>query len=292
MDELWLIILSAMVGVTCSLVGVFLTLRRLSMMGDAISHTVLFGVVIGFILTSTWAAPVMFFFSVLAGVLTAFLSQFLSERSLTSGDSSIGVVFTFLFACSIIILSMNLEGAHIDLECVLFGDLAFQTFNTLELGGVDLGPKAFWSLLLLLVFEVVFLFFSFRALKVTSFDKSLAFTMGFGLTLIHYILMAVVSLVTVVNLELVGAILVVAMLSVPANAAFLFSRSVGGMIAGSVLFSIVSAVIGVWMSYYFDASPASSVALASGLCLMVLVILKKFLFLPARSNPLPGIGLD
>ena len=272
MDELWLILIATLVGVSCSLVGCFIVLRRLSMLGDAISHTVLFGVVIGVFITGTWSGPVMLFFAALAGVLTSFATEFLTKYGKLSSDASVGVVFTWLFAIAIILLSVYTGDAHIDLECVLFGELAFQPLNTLSLAGVEVGPKAFWSLLAVSLLNSVVLLIGFRSLKTTAFDKALAVTIGVNIGLWHYILMLLVSITTVVNLEAVGAILVVAMLVVPANTAYLISKSVSHMIIGSIVFSVLSAILGIWMANYFNASPSAGVALASGVFFILVLV--------------------
>jgi len=274
MDELWLFLIASLVGISCSLVGCFLVLRRLAMMGDAISHTVLFGVVVGFILTSSWSTWLMVLFACLAGIFTTFATEFLTKHAGTPSDASIGVVFTWMFAVAIIILTLLAGDAHIDLDCVLFGELAFQTFDVIELGGREIGPRAFWQLVLVVLFEIILLVVGFRALKTSAFDKALAATLGISVMLWHYVLMTAVSVATVVNLEAVGAILVVAMLVVPANTAYLMAKSVEGMLVISCIISVLSAALGIFLSVIFNASPSAGIAIASGLILLIVLFVQ------------------
>lgn len=276
-DTLQLILLASLIGISSSLVGVFLVLRRLSMLGDAISHTALFGIVLGFIITASTGGFVMVVSAVLAGLLTTWAIEFLSDKGKLSSDASIGVVFTWLFATAVIIISANVSDAHIDLDCVLFGELAFQVFERFEVGGVDLGLRGVWEQMLLIFGELVFLYVGFRVLKISSFDQAFGVSLGLPSRGWYYALMALVSLVTVVNMESVGAILVVAMLAVPANTAYLMARSVKEMYVLASLVSVASAVLGILMARHFDASPSAGVALASGLILLGVVLGKRLL---------------
>ena len=130
-------------------------------------------------------------------------------------------------------------------------------------------------LLVVTVAELILLLVGFRSLKTSAFDKAMAATIGISVGLWHYVLMSAVSVVTVVNLEAVGAILVVAMLAVPANTAYLLAKSVEGMLVISCIVSVLSAGLGIWLSVVFNASPSAGIAVASGITLVLTIILQK-----------------
>lgn len=272
--DFWIILIAALVGISCSIVGVFLILQRLSMLGDAISHTVLFGLVTAFLLTQSRSALAMAIGAVGAGLLTTYLCNILHKKGKLQEDASIGVSFTFFFAVGVILVSAFAGQVDIDASCVLYGEIAFTPFDTLEIFGRDIGPRAFWILLTVTLLNLGFLFSGYRALKAISFDPVLAATLGFNVLLWHYLLMTFVSLTTVAAFESVGAILVIAMLVVPANTAYLFAKSLGQMICGSVLVSIFSVVIGYFLAVKFDASISAAMAMVAGASFFVGVVVK------------------
>jgi len=271
-EPVWVIAIACLVGIACSLVGVFLVLRKMSMLGDAISHSVLFGIVMGFLLTGSRSPFVMLLGAGSVGVLTAYLTSVLHQHGKLQEDASIGVTFTWLFAVGVILISLYAGQVDIDQECVLYGEIAFAPFDTIVVGGSDLGPRSFWMLLVVTILSLGFVTIGYSRLKLVSFDPLLAASIGVAVSLWHYLLMTLVSLVTVAAFEAVGAILVVAMLVVPANAAFLIARSLLGMILLSCLFSIIAAVGGYWLAAEFDASISASIALVAGM-VFILVLL-------------------
>lgn len=272
--DFWIISIAALVGISCSIVGVFLVLQRLSMLGDAISHTVLFGLVTAFLLTQSRAALAMAIGAIGAGLLTTYVCKVLHKKGKLQEDASIGVSFTFFFAVGVILISAFAGQVDIDAACVLYGEIAFTPFDTLLLFGHEIGPKAFWILLAVTLLNIGFLFVGYRALKTISFDSVLAATLGFNVLLWHYLLMTFVSLTTVAAFESVGAILVIAMLVVPANTAYLFASSLSQMIWGSIAISILSAVGGYFLAMHFDASISAAMAMTAGAFFLIAVIAK------------------
>lgn len=272
-DELWVIATGILVGISCSLVGVFLVLRRLAMLGDAISHSVLFGIVVAFLVTSSRDPLTMMIGAGCVGLLTAYLTNFLNVRGKLQEDASVGVTFTWLFALGVILISLFAGQVDIDQECVLFGEIAFVPFTRMMLFGIDFGPRAFFILLVVTLLDLAFVTIGFRSLKALSFDRVLSMTMGVRVTLWHYLLMSFVSITTVAAFESVGAILVVAMLVVPPNAAYLVARSLSEMVWLSVLFSIIASVSGYFLAAYFDASISAGIALMAGAILILTILL-------------------
>lgn len=262
--ELWIIAIASLVALSCSLVGVFLVLRKMSMLGDAISHSVLLGIVLAFLLSGGRSLPAMMFGAGAVGLLTAYLTSVFHNTGRLQEDASIGVAFTWLFALGVILISLFAGQVDLDQDCVLYGEIAFAPFDTISLAGQDIGPRAFWTLLLVAALNTAFIVVGYRRLKTVSFDPVLASSLGISLTLWHYLLMTFVSLTTVASFESVGAILVVAMLVIPPNTAYLFARSLEEMIGWSVFFAIGSAIGGYLLARHFDASISGAMATVSG----------------------------
>lgn len=262
--DLWIIIVACLTGVSCALVGVFLVLRKLAMVGDAISHSVLFGIVVVFLLVASRAALPMLIGAGAVGLLTVVITSVLHRVGKLQEDASIGVAFTWLFALGVILISAYAGKVDLDQDCVLFGEIAFTPFDTVSLwSGVEI-PRAALILLAVLVLNIALIVLGYRALKVLSFDPVLASSLGIATTFWHYALMTCVSVTTVAAFESVGAILVVAMLVVPANAAFLIARGLGEMLCMSAIFALISAVTGYYVAEALNTSISASIALVSG----------------------------
>ncbi len=271
-DEMWIVLTAVFVGLSSSMVGTFLVLRRLSMLGDAISHSVLFGLVLAMLATGTRSPGAMFVGALAVGLLTAFLTNFLNTRARLQEDASIGVTFTWLFALGIIFISLFAGQIDIDQDCVLFGEIAFIPFTPLEVLGVDIGPRGFYLVALTTIINAIVLIVGFQRFSMLAFDPLLAQTIGIKVNVWHYLLMAVISLTTVASFDAVGAILVVALLVIPPNTAYLMARSVREMMILSCLFSTVAAVGGFFLARQVDSSISASIVIVAGLELFAAVI--------------------
>ncbi len=269
-DSLWVMLIGSLVGASCALVGSFLILRRLSMLGDAISHAVLPGIVFAFMLTGSRNIFPMLIGAGALGLMTAFLTDTLHRYGKLQSDASIGVTFTWLFAVGVILISRFAGQVDLDTDCVLYGEIIFAPLDVLVVGGREWGPRAVWMLGGVTLANLLFVVAGYKQLKVCAFDSQLAASLGIKVSLWHYLLMAAVSMTTVGAFESVGAILVVAMLIVPPNTAYLLTDRLGLMIGLAVLFGVLSAVLGYWAAYWLDASVAGAMATVSGL-LFILV---------------------
>lgn len=262
--EVWIVAIASLVAVSCSLVGVFLVLRKMAMLGDAISHSVLLGIVVAFLASGGRSLPAMMIGASAVGLLTAYLTSVFHKNGRLQEDASIGVAFTWLFALGVILISLFAGQVDLDQDCVLYGEIAFAPFDTVSVAEIEVGPRAFWTLLLITAMNVAFIGVGYRRLKTVSFDPVLASSLGISLTLWHYLLMTFVSLTTVASFESVGAILVVAMLVIPPNTAYLFAKSLEEMITWSILFGVVSAIGGYLLAKQFDASISGAMATVAG----------------------------
>ena len=269
----WIIITGILVATSCALVGAFLVLRKMSLMGDAISHAVLPGIVIAFLLTAGRNTFPMLIGAGIFGVLTVWLTEELSKRGRIFHDASMGIVFTTLFAIGVIIISLFAANVDIDQECVLYGEIAYVAWDLWIWQGTNMGPRPVWILGMVLVLNLSFILLMFKELKTYSFSPKLATTLGLPVGLIHYTLMGSVSITTIASFESVGAILVVAMLIVPPATAYLLTDRLHILLLLSVFFGITSAVGGFYFALWVNSSIAGAMAVVTGLQFILVLFL-------------------
>jgi iron/zinc/copper transport system permease protein len=253
------IITSVMVGIICGIIGSFIVLRGMALMGDAISHAILPGVAISYLLGISY-----FYGAVVVGVLTALGIGVISQNSRVKNDSSIGIVFSSMFALGIILIT-KVKSAT-DLTQILFG-------NVLSVRTSDM-----WLTLVVgaIVLVVVMLFY--KELLVSSFDETMAAAYGLKTRFVHYGIMVLLTLVTVASLQTVGVILVVSMLITPASTAYLLTNRLSTMIVLASIFGALSAIIGMYFSYVYNLPSGPVIALAT-----TALFLCAFLFSPKQG---------
>ncbi len=248
----------------------------MAMVSDAISHAVLPGIVIAFMLGGDLDSIWMLIGAGLVGLLTTFLIEFFHQKGKLQTDASIGVTFTWLFALGVILVSYYAGDAHIDAECVLYGEIAYVPLDMIYLdSGEAFAPKSttVLSLVLLLILVVVTAFY--KELFLTTFDPGFAIATGLSVSLWHYVTMGLVSLTTVASFESVGAILVVAFLVVPPATAYLITTSMRYMILLSCLFGILASVFGYLLAFVIDGSIAGAMATIAGLNFAIVFFVNK-----------------
>lgn len=289
---LWTILLGVVGNVACALLGCYLVLRRLSLLGDAISHAVLPGLVLAFLISGQTTVVPMFLGAMAMGVATAFLTQMVHGFGRVPEDASMGVVFTSLFAIGVILITRYGPNLHVDADCVLYGLIELAPLDTFNVAGLDV-PRALWPLSLALIATVVFTTLFWKELKIASFDPLLATSMGVSAVLMHYLLMGMVAAVTVAAFESVGSILVIAMLIVPPAAAQLLADRLGTMMFVAAIIAGLSAVFGYLGAVYFDTSVAGMMAVAAGaqFALAVLLAPRHGLVSKAISNLALGVRI-
>ncbi len=271
-------IIAVLTAAACALPGVFLMLRRMSLMSDALSHAILPGIVIAFLFTHSLSSPILVLGAALAGVVTVLLVESLVKTALVKEDTAIGLVFPALFAIGVILVSMHAGNVHIDTDAVLLGELAFAPFDRLVVGETDLGPRGVWLMSAILVVNFAFIATFFKELKITTFDAGLAAAAGFAPAVMHYALMSLVSITAVGAFDAVGSILVVALFIAPPASAFLLSDRLPAMLGISAGLGAISALLGYQAARAFDTSIAGSMAVASGVIFGLAV-----LFAPERG---------
>lgn len=242
-----------LVGIACGVLGVFVVLRRMAMIGDALSHSVLPGVVIALMITGKTNVSSLLLGALIAGVVTAVLISMVSRFSRTKEDSAVGIVFTALFSLGIILISALPHGVHFDLKCFLFGD-------PLAVGPDDLKMMAVIAPLVVLI--VVLLY---HPLKIASFDPVMAMAMGVPVVALHYLLMGMLSATVVAGLKTTGVVLVVAMVITPASAAYQLSNRLSTMLVLSAFFGAISAAIGMSVAFVTNSPTGPAMVIVATL---------------------------
>ncbi|WP_298753827.1 metal ABC transporter permease [uncultured Psychroserpens sp.] len=271
-------LIASLVAIACAIPGTFLVLRKMAMISDAISHSILPGIVVGFFITHDLGSPLLILLATLAGVVTVVLVEYIQKTGLVKEDTAIGLVFPALFSIGVILIKKNADDIHLDVDAVLLGELAYAPFDRLFVSGVDLGPKSLWIVGAILLITIVLLVAFFKELKLSTFDKGLAASLGFSPVIIHYGLMTVSSITTVGAFDAVGAILVVALMIAPAATAYLLTTDLKKMLFLSIAFGIFSAISGYWFAHWLDASIAGSITTMLGVLFLLV-----YLFAPNKG---------
>ncbi len=265
MNAEYTILLTAIFAASaCALVGTFLILRGMAMMADAISHAILPGLVVAYFVANgpNFIAGVLG--AGAAGLLTVALVEALQRTGKVKSDAAIGIVFPALFAFGTFLVSRYFSTVHLDADAVLFGEIAFAPFDRLIISGVDYGSQPMIVLGGLALMNLLLVLLFFKELKIATFDAGLAATLGFSPVLVHYGLMTTVSVTTVGSFSAVGAILVVALMIVPAATAYLLTDRLDLMIALSVGSGIASAISGYYIARAVDVSISGMMAVMAG----------------------------
>ena len=283
----WIVLMGFLVTAACGMIGNYLILRRMALVGDAISHSVLPGLAIAFLLMHSLKTVPMFIGALVAGILTTVLIELIHKKSRVKQDSAIGITFSTLFAIGVILISFGqMEAVHLDAECVLYGEIALVPLDLVQ---TQLGPGALSvvekipglnsemflngnlltiappsvirmavvtgiTLLLILVF--------YKELLGTSFDSGLSSSLGINSTVVHYTLMGMLSVIIVCAFEAVGAILVIAMLILPGATASLLVHRLPPMFGITVIHAALSAGGGIHLATWLNCSPAGAMVVA------------------------------
>ncbi|HEY0075182.1 MAG TPA: iron chelate uptake ABC transporter family permease subunit [Abditibacteriaceae bacterium] len=263
MDAFWIIAIGSLVAASCALCGTFLVLRRMTMLGDAISHAVLPGIAIAFLLTKSRQSVVMLFGAAIFGLITTFIVEALSRGGRVRNDAAIGVTFTSLFAIGVVLISRYASNVDLDTDCVLYGVIETTTLYTTPVFGLDV-PQAFLQILGVFLLCLLFVALFFKELKIASFDPEMATAVGINAMLMHYLLMGLVSITAVASFEPVGAILVVAMLAVPPATAYLLTDNLSKMLVLSVFCGVLSAAGGYFLAVWLNVSTAGAMTVVTG----------------------------
>jgi manganese/zinc/iron transport system permease protein len=276
MNDFYIILTGSLVAVSCALLGAYLILRKMAMVGDAISHAVLPGIVIAFLISGSRDSVTMLLGAGLIGIFTTFLIEFFHKRAKLQTDASIGVTFTWLFAIGVILISVFAGQVDLDQDCVLYGEIAYVPLDLwILVDGTIMGPRTLWVMAIILVIILLFIYLGYKELFLTTFDPAYAAAIGISTSLWHYLLMGMVSMTTVASFESVGAILVVALLIAPPATAYLLTHKFKIMLILAAGIGVLVAITGYYLAAWLDASIAGAMATMAGVFFFI-----AFLFAP------------
>jgi manganese/zinc/iron transport system permease protein len=265
MNDFYIILTASLVASSCALLGCFLILRKMAMVGDAISHAVLPGIVLAFLFSGSRDSVTMLIGAGLIGIFTTFLIEFFHKKAKLQTDAAIGVTFTWLFAVGVVLISIFAGKVDLDQDCVLYGEIAYVPLDIIiSSSGTNLGPKAPYVMGFVLVLIILFIVVGYKELFLTTFDPAYATAIGISTTLWHYLLMGAVSITTVSSFESVGAILVVALLIAPAATAYLLTDNFKWMLVLACVAGTLASLSGYYFAVWLDGSIAGAIAAMSG----------------------------
>lgn len=280
MDTVYILITGSLTAILCSIVGSYLVVRGFAMVTDALSHSIVPGIALAFLFTGSRDVVPMFIGASFFGLLSTFLIETLQKKIRVQADASIGVTFTWFFSIGILIISYFSGNIDLDLDCVLYGEIAFVPIDVLFVNGVSFGPRAIWIVGTTLFIVSSILYITRKEMVVALFDPSFAISVGILPVIWHYVLMTLVTVSTVASFEIVGSIIVVALFIVLPSTAYLFAKSLPSMILLSSLFGVIATVMGYGIAVYFNGSISGAISLSTGIIFAIslaIVLLKKSL---------------
>ena len=265
-------------AIACSIIGVFLVLRRLSMLADAISHSILLGIVLAYFVVKDITSVYLVFGAAIFGIITVFSIESLSNTKLVKNDDAVGIVFPMFFALAVILITKYARNVHLDVDIVLLGEVIMAPLNTVNFLGMEI-PKSLLQMSVMGLINLAFIWIFYKELKLTTFDAEFAKIVGFSEVLLFYGLMSLTSFTTVVAFEAVGAILVISFLIAPASSAYLISKNLRTMIINSVLYSILNSILGFVLAMYYNLSMSGMSATIAGITFFITFLFNKNGFL-------------
>ncbi|GGZ17249.1 manganese transport system membrane protein MntD [Echinicola pacifica] len=271
-----IILTGSMIAISCGLLGAFLMLRKMAMTGDAISHAVLPGIVIAFLISGSRHGLTMVIGAGLVGLIATACIEYLTQKVKLQSDASIGITFTSLFAIGIILITFLANQIDLDQDCVLYGEIAYVPIDLwITKAGTIMGPRTTYLAVINLVLAIAFVSLFYKELKLSTFDPEFAATIGLSTAGVNYGLMGMVSYTTVSSFEAVGAILVVALLVVPPATAFLWTKNLKKLLTVTAILGVLISFLGYYLAYLLNSSIAGAMASVAGVFFFVSVTLNR-----------------
>jgi manganese/zinc/iron transport system permease protein len=271
MFDFWIIITACIIAVNCGLLGSFLVLRKLSLLGDALSHAVLPGIVIAFLITEEVNSFWMLMGASVFGILAMLLIEWLNRIGGFGKESAIGIIYTLLFAIGVILITSQAENADIDVDCVLFGDI-----NTTPLLSTVFGiPAPTFNLIVITLINCTVVLFGLKGFKIAAFDSKYAKTLGINVIFWNYLLLGLTSITTVYSFDSVGAIMVIGLLVMPASFANIVTRKIKSFLLIAIAFGTANCVIGYYLALSLQVSAVATIGTLMGLETILTIIGKR-----------------
>ncbi|UOQ59595.1 metal ABC transporter permease [Leucobacter rhizosphaerae] len=270
------ILLAVVTALACALPGVFIVLRKNSMLVDAISHAILPGIVVGYFFTRNLDSPLLILGAALAGLVVVLGSEWLARTGLLTGDAPQGLIFPALFSAGVILVTLNFANVHLDVHAVLVGDLNLAAFEHLQVGGVSIGPAYLYVMLAVLAVNALFITLLYPRLKVMTFDPAFAAAIGVRTRILGTAFMFLVSVTVTAAFHAVGAILVIALVVAPAATAFLLTQRLRSLIALTLAFAAGGALAGFGIAYVLDAATSAGMAVLYGILFIAVFLISRW----------------
>lgn len=274
-SQLTIICIACLVSITTALPGIFLLLRKVSLMSDAISHSVLLGIVLAFFWVKDLSSPYLFCGAVASSFCMVIATEWFIRTKQVAKDTAIGMTFPLFFALAILLINCNIRNVHLDIDSVLLGELAFAPFNRLILWGRDLGPQAVWTMGIIFLLNLTLFTLFYKELTLSTFDPEFARVVGISSKRIHYSLMLLTTITIVGAFDCVGAILVVALMIAIPSTAYLLSGSVLMMFWLSIGIGILNSLLGYFLAASLNGSIAGAIATTSGFTFLAIILIRE-----------------
>jgi manganese/zinc/iron transport system permease protein len=269
--DIVIVAVGALVGIASSLLGTFLVLRKSSLLADAISHSILLGIILVYLITQNQFSPFYVLGAAIVGVLTVALTELLTNSRRVKSDAAIGLVYPLLFAVAVLLINVFARNVHIDQDAVLLGEIGFVWIDVVTVAGLEI-PTALITMVVVTLVNLLFVTLFFKELKLATFDPGLAAALGFSPTLIYYLLLSLTSITAVSAFNSVGAVLLVAFVIVPPATAYLLTDKLWRMLFYGVLISVASSLLGYLLAVALDVSIGGMMVCVSGTFLVLAIL--------------------
>lgn len=274
MSSYWSLLILILTSIACAIIGTFLVLRNLSMLSDAISHTILLGIVLAYFITRDISSPLLIIGAGLFGVITIFFTEVLSSTGLVKSDDSVGIVFPLFFSIAVLLITKYARNTHLDIDIILTGEVILAPLNTFNIFGYEL-PKAFVQMIVIIVINLIFVTVYYKELKITTFDKEFSIIAGFSPILLFYSLMTLSSVTAVIAFDAVGAILVISFLITPPASSYLITKKLNMTIIVAIVYSIFNSIVGYFLAIIYNVSISGMTATVAGVTFILTVVFNK-----------------
>ena len=265
------ILILAITGISCSLIGSLLLLKQSVMVADAISHTILLGIVLAFFIVPDLDSPWLMVGAAILGVVTVIAIELLIKTGRIKNDAAIGLVFPAFFSLAVVLISRYLRNVHLDMDIVMLGEVIFAPLNRTEFFGMDL-PKALVQGSWLLVVNIIYIVFNYRSLKIRLFDETFARSIGMKVFLLDLVLMSLVSFTSVISFQSIGVILVLALMVAPAMTARCLTNHFASMLVIGSIIASINSILGYFAAVYLNVSISGMVSATSFLTFLIVFI--------------------
>lgn len=253
-------------AIACSSLGLFLVLKGIALMSDAISHTVIFGIVSAYLLFKTFNSAVLALGAMCTGIITVWLTELLISTEKVYKEVAVGLVFPLLFSFGTILICQYTASLHLDVDMVLLGEITLASLKRMVIAGVDCGPSSFWFMATIMLLNILFIASCYRSLQLCIFDPQTAHVYTMHPTILYYGLIVLVSLTIVSALEVVGSLVAVALMIVPAAIVLLNTHiTIKNVLYSTIQYAVIASSLGCIIGFHFDLSIGGCIAVILGI---------------------------